>query len=416
MSLFTRYKTYVLNAGIYLLASLIPSLLSVLINPLLAINMDPADYAVVAYYTSFNSLLTPLAVFFMIDYYCRRYYVLNGEEREILKANILKMFVFYSGAVCLISLGGLFIFVRATDVSFDFMPYALLAIAQIYVSIPYTFQLAEYKIAADGKNYFRVSVFWGVVSVVLTLLFVVVLKDGGRGKLFSAFLASVFPCACYLWKSRKSLLIPMNKDLVKDILKYGFPLTLAALLSFFTNGYDKVLLERNGDVESLGYYSVACHMSGYLSIFAAALKSTFQPDMYKAISHKNIKKVLLAAGGVIGVVSVIVLLYIVFCPWIIKILTAGRYMASTHLSQITALSILTSTIYYQISQLTYGTGHSNITLINKIIGVVLSIGLLYFMINGYGAEGAAWGMTISYLVYAVGNVILLLFVRKDLFI
>ena len=187
-------------------------------------------------------------------------------------------------------------------------------------------------------------------------------------------------------------------------------------MSYFTHGYDKVLLERTGDIEMLGYYSVACSMAAYITVFANAIKSTFQPDMYKAISQRNLKKVAGVAFLVIGSVGVVVLLFIIFCPWLIKILTAGRYVQSTQMSRIVSLSVLTSTIYYQVSQFTYGTGHSKLTLINKIVGTAINIAIITMLIHNYGAIGAAWSTVIGFLVFAIGNVLMLFAIRKKLFI
>ena len=410
-----RFKAYISNAGTYLLASLITSLLSVLINPLLAMNMSPEDYAVVSYYTSFGTLFTPLIVFFTIDYYCRKYYVVSEGERRILKGNLFHFFIFFSGGMSLLCLLGLFVFVSTTGVTFSFYPYALLVVSQLFFGVPYSFQLAEYKIAGESKPFFVVSVIWGIVNILLTLTFVVWYKGGGVGKLLATCLGSLLPFIWCILKNREYFKVRIDRGLIADMLKFGLPLTLAGLLGFFTNGYDKVLLEKQGDIVALGYYAVACQMSGYLNIFSNAIKSTFQPDMYKAISQKNLRKVTIVALGVVLSVSLIVALYVLFSPWLVKILTAGRYVASTKLSQITALSIITSTIYYQISQFTYGTGHSNITLVNKIIGVVFTIILLTILIPQFGTYGAAWGMVISYILYAFGNFVLLYIKRKTLF-
>lgn len=411
----TRLKAYISNAGIYLLASLITSLLSVLINPLLAMNMSPEDYAVVSYYTSFGTLFTPLIVFFTIDYYCRKYYIVTEDERRVLKGNLFHFFIFFSGGVSILCLLGLYIFVTTTGVSFSFYPYALLVISQLFFGVPYSFQLAEYKIAGKSKQFFFVSIIWGIANVILTLTFVVWYKGGGVGKLLATSIGSLLPFVWCIYKNRCFFKTKIDKSIIQDMLKFGLPLTLAGLLGFFTNGYDKVLLEEQGNVVALGYYAVACQMSAYLNIFSNAIKSTFQPDMFKAISQRNLKKVALVILGVILSVSFIVGIYILFSPWLVNILTAGRYVASTELSQITALSIITSTVYYQISQFTYGTGHSNITLVNKIIGVIATIVLLNVLIPSYGTYGAAWGMVISYIFYALGNIILLYTKRKTIF-
>ena len=91
-------------------------------------------------------------------------------------------------------------------------------------------------------------------------------------------------------------------------------------------------------------------------------------------------------------------------------------MESTEMSRIVSLSVLTSTIYYQVSQFTYGTGHSKLTLINKIVGTVINIGLITWLIKSYGAMGAAWSTVLGFLVFAVGNLFMLFIIRKKLFV
>lgn len=414
-SYITKVKTYFTTAGIYLSASLISSFLAVLINPLLAMNLSPEDYAVSTYYSSFGLLYGPVMGFFITDFYLRKYYLLSKEDLFILKGNVIKIFLVFSGLVSIVCLLLMYAFVKGTNVSFDFMPYALLAVLHSYVALLYTFQLAEYKIERKAKEYFRVSVFWSVVGVILSLLLVVVFKFGAIGKMTAVFLGSFFPFIWCLVKNRQYLSVRFDKSIFKQIFLYGYPLALAAMLSYFTNGYDKVLLERGGDIETLGYYSVACSMAAYINVFSNAIKGTFQPDMYQAISQRNITKVFKVALLVIGSVSLIVIAFIIFCPWLIDILTAGRYVQSTQMCRIVALSAITSTIYYQISQFTYGTGHSKITLFNKIIGTIINIVLISILIKNYGAIGAAWSTVVGFMVFAIGNIILLFIIRKRIF-
>jgi O-antigen/teichoic acid export membrane protein len=246
-------------------------------------------------------------------------------------------------------------------------------------------------------------------------LFVVVIKWGALGKMLATLLVGILLSAYCLFSYRDVFKISIDYSRIKPIIKYSFPLVLAGTLGFFTTGFDKVLLERQKDLYSLGIYSVAVQMSGFIDVFATAIKTTFQPDIYQAISEKNMKRLTKTILLNVGLVSIIVFLFILFCPILIHLLTAGRYDASTGLARILSLSVITSTIYYQISQATYGSGLSNLTLINKIIGSVLSALLFIVMIPQFGAIGAAWSMVLSFLIYATGNVILL-YINRNKFL
>ena len=63
---------YARNLTLYFGASLIPMVLNLAINPLIAMNMTPEDYAINGYYTSFSSLISPVVLFYMLHYYNKR--------------------------------------------------------------------------------------------------------------------------------------------------------------------------------------------------------------------------------------------------------------------------------------------------------------------------------------------------------
>lgn len=408
-------KKYAVNTSLYLTASIVSSLIGIVVNPLLALNLSPTDYAIISYYTSLATFVTPIIGFFLVDYYIRQYYKVNSEERELIKGVVFKLLIIIQLVISTICLLGVAIYVKTSQSSFELLPYAFFSIGSLYLLLPYQLKLAEYKIAGDGKGFAKYSIVWSLINTVLQLLFVVVLHFGAAGKLGGTFLYSVIAFVWCLYPNRKYLSTKLEKGKIKEIGLYCYPLVLAAALSFFTNGYDKILLERQGDVELLGIYAVGCQIAGYISVFSNSIKSTFQPDMFKAIADKNIKKIFMTVLIVIIGVSFFVLLFYLFCPLIIRILTAGRYMDSTGFARVICLSAVTSTIYYQISQFTYGIGLSKIVLYNKVICTSINIVLMYFLVTKYSAIGAAWGLVIGWLVFALGNFVFLFYNRKKMF-
>ncbi|RHU30300.1 hypothetical protein DXD68_00250 [Parabacteroides sp. TM07-1AC] len=404
---YQSYYAYIKNASIYLTATIVSSLLAVVINPLLALNLSAEDYATLGYYSGYANLFTPLIGFFIIDYYLRNRYLLKGEDLLKLKSSLLKLLILFSGGSSIICFCILWVYMNTYDASIPFWPFALLKMAQIYTSFVYSFKLADYKIDGNAKGFFKISLIQAVIATILSITFVVVLKWGAFGYMVGQLLVNTIFLGYCLWSYRDVIILRNDTSILNSLIKYSTPLAMAGALGFFANGYDKIYLERNKDLYALGIYAIAFQMSSYLNIFATAIKSTFQPDIFKAIAEKNLRKVVKMITLVVAFVSVVVMLFVLFCPILINILTAGRYDESTDLTRILSLSIITSTIYYQISQVTYGSGLSNITLINKIIGSVLTVLLFSYVIPQYGAQGAAWGTVISYLLFALGNVILL---------
>ena len=88
-TLFLQYRTYFQSGFLYLSSSIFVAGLSIVINPFLANNLTPEDYAIIGYFTSFNVLILPVLNFSLISYYLRNYYIIPIERRQIVSDTIL---------------------------------------------------------------------------------------------------------------------------------------------------------------------------------------------------------------------------------------------------------------------------------------------------------------------------------------
>lgn len=409
MLIANKIVNYIQSIGLYFGASLIPMLLNLAINPLIAINMSPQDYAITGYYTSFSTLLSPLIVFYMLHYYTKRYFEVTEEQRVELRAILFKALIYFSSFIAILCLFGLIIYIKIfnKDSTLPLMPYVAFTVLALPLTGIYSLLLVDLRMSRNSKSFFKISVTNGLLLVCLNLFFVVIVKWGAFGKLLAPLITNFlfFIWVCY--KYRELFHFPFDKKQFNEIIKFCTPLTIAAMLGFFSNGYDRVFLERLGNVQELGYYVVGVQIAGYITIFQTALGSTFQPDIFQSIAERNYKKLAKISTLLIGGVTIIVIIFIVAAPLVIQILTAGRYMQSVKYTQIVAFSTITSAIYYTISQVTIALGKSYLTLFNKIITSICSIALFSMLINKYQFNGAAWGLVLSFLVSAIGNLTLL---------
>ena len=372
-------------------------------------NMTPEDYAVVGYYSSFSTLLSPLIMFYMLHYYTKCYFEVDDEGRMRLRAMLVKSLIWFSGVITLCCLIGLFGYISIfnKDSSIPFYPYALLSIGALPITGVYSLMLTDLRMSRASGRYLNMSLTACFLTTSLTLLFVVVYKYGAFGKLLAPLIANVvfFIYACYYY--RESFKTSYDKQSFMDMVKFCLPLTIAAMLGFFSNGYDRVFLERLGNNTELGYYSVGVSMAAYISVFQSAIGNTFQPDLFQAIAQRNRKQLAKVVVLLVGSTACIVAVFIVAAPLVVKILTAGRYMMSVKYTQIVALSTLTSAMYYTVSQITIALGKSKITLATKIITTLVSVMMFSVLINHYSYMGAAWGLVLSFLVSLVINLLLL---------
>ena len=401
----------------YFGSTLVVAVIQVCINPLMAKNLSPEDYATIGYFSSFNLLLTPLITFFLTNFYTQRYFKVSETERENVKATVMKLAIYLSFAMAVISIIGLYIYHVLINKSSDipFSPYAFLTIFAIPFTGLYSLKLTEYRLKREARNFAFVTIANGVLAAILAITFVVIVKWGAFGRLFATILGNAIVFGVMFFGERKYLRGRLDWNIVKEVFHFCWPLAIAGMLSFFNAGFDRVLLERLGNLSELGYYSVGVQIAGYLTIFSNAVNSTFQPDIYECYAKKNYKKLIMYIGIIVGSITVCASVYIVLAPYIIDLLTAGRYVYSAHYSQIISLSTITAAIYYSSSQVSIAMGYTKLLMTVKILGGVLSAVSFILLIRYFEFEGAAVGNVVSYLLYFVINILALwIFKRKEL--
>lgn len=401
----------------YFGSTLFVAVIQVCINPMLAKNLSPEDYAIIGYFSSFNLLLTPFITFFLTNFFIQRFFLVSEEERAKIKATVVKLLVYFSFILSLVSLAGIYIYHVLINKSSDipFSPYAFLSIFSIFLTGIYSLRLAEYRLYRKARQFAFFTIFTGILSAIAAVIFVVIIKWGAFGRLFATFLTNLLVFLVVFILERENLKGGIDKDITRDILKFCWPLVIAGMLGFFNSGFDKILLERLGNLKELGYYSVGAQMAGYLSVFSNAINATFQPDIYECYAKKNFKRLLLFIGIVVGSISVAAIIYISLAPIIIDLLTAGRYVYSSGYSQIIALSTISAAIYYSSSQITIAMGYTKLLMWVKIFGGILSAFAFVGLIELFQYKGAAYGNVLSYLIYFIINIFaLLLFKRKEL--
>lgn len=409
-----QHLKYGKNIAIYFGASLIPMALNLITNPFIAMNMSPRDYAIVGFYTSFSTLIGPIIVFYLVHYYIKEYFRRDESARMALKATIAKSLIVFSGIVSVVCFGLLYIYLAyiRQDFTLPILPY----LALMTFALPFTgllaLEQAQFRMDRRADSYFKITVINGVILICLSLLYVVVFKWGATGKMLATMTCNVVIFSYLLYRMREVMRIHTPLKTFIPIFKFCLPLALSATLGYFTHGYTTTYLESLNLTNQYGIYVVGATIGAYLSTFSTAINSTFQPDLYESIAKKLWKRYIKVCLVQLSLISLIVVAFIVLAPFVIALLTANRYVDSTPYAQILSIVALTSSIYYIINNFSIATNHPKLYLVTTILGSIAIVCLLPYAVSNYGFVGGAWMSVISYLIFALINVILLIIVKR----
>lgn len=400
------------NLSYYLLSSLITSIIGLLINPFLSIGLSHDDFAIIGYFASFSSVLTPVITFCFSNYYARNYFLMEEEERGKLLNTILSLFIIFGFIILILFYSGYYYYHINFIPSIPFTPYAFLSFLPLYFISFYNIYLLDLRMKNESKKYFFITVFNALFSGLLSVLLVYVLRYGAIGRLAAILIVTVFFGVYVLKAKRFSFNIDWSR--VKEMILFCTPLTISAVLTFFFMGIDRTFLAKLNDNHNLGLYNIGLQISGYLSIFGTVFLQTFEPDLYKYASLKQNKKVAYLLVLITIMTLLPNLLFIILSKPLISILTYGKYVEASGYASVLCIRNVTTSLSFSLSSILVGYGFSKYELFNKIIGSFAAILLYKYLIDNFGFYGAAWGQSISWMIMGMISIIFLFSMKKKL--
>ena len=404
-----KYSQTIRHTGLYILAAVVPAAISLLINPFVAKNMSPLDYATVGYYNSFTTLFIPLVSLYLTHYYSKRYYECDEEGRKRLKALIYKVFFYISPIITFTVGAGLWCYSHYfnPESSIQYFPYALIYLSTLYFQCFFTLELVDMKMRRLPLSYFKLSMIQSAIIISSTVLLVIILKWGAVGKLLAVLIEAFILFFAIFLRNIDLMQIKITFKEIRDSLVFCFPLIIAAMLSFFTKGYDSVLLERLGNNVEFANYTIGLQFSGYLGMITTALQNTFQSDIYESIHQSNRKKTLKIFGLLSVSTIFIVGIFCLLAPFVVRILTYNRYADAAPYAILTSISLVFSVSYYFLSTIFIARGRTKATLLNKVVVAAFTFVCYPLIINKFEYVGGACAISLAFFAGILGYLLLM---------
>ena len=394
----SQYKTYFKSSFLYLFSSLFTAAIGIAINPFMAKNLSPEDYAILGYFSSFNLIVLPILNFSLISYYLRNYYRIPEERRQIVSDTILIALLVYGFVALVVVCFAFYLYYQWREVSFPFYPFAVLTFIPIYLNNFITLFQVNCRLKREAGRYSKVTIFNVLLSALSAIILVVVYKYGATGRLLATLLASlVMAIYCF-----RQLLGKLQFDfaVIKEAFRFGWPLSLSAMLWYFLSGIDRAMLEKLNDAYTFGFYNVGFQIAGYFMIFYTAIAQTFEPDIYKAIAENKKRKLAKIIAGIISLNAIPNIIFIFFAPFIIGLLTYNRYTDASGYAQILALKNITLSFSYAASTVIVGYGFTRSQLVIRVVSALICILMYKLLIVHFGFYGAAWGQVAAFMIMA----------------
>ena len=276
-----QQRKLVIDSVYYTIGEVLPRVFGFLLLPLTTRFLTPAEYGINSYTNTVMLFSLAISTLSLNTFLLRNYYKEDGavNQRKII-GNIFLLTLMTNG---LLSGLELLIFPRALErlkIGIPFYPFFLLAILINFLDSLSIVPLIIFRIQRRARTFVLVNGAKVAAQFVATYLLLV--THYGLTGVYLARLFVSIPFAvlfvAIVW--RHAIFLP-NKDQMRKALRFSLPLLPGVLSYLFISTFDRVVLEKNLGLTSLGLYSTAATLSLALNIIVQGLYRSFEQRIFE---------------------------------------------------------------------------------------------------------------------------------------
>ena len=275
------------NTIIYSLGRILPQAVNFILLPIYSEYLSPSQYGIIESMIVFSTILTIIFSFATERSMFRIYYDYKKEDDK-------KKFIGNTTILIAISatffLGLIFLLHKPISKIYSevpFNPYFIYAILTAYATtfayIPQTlFQVKEKAFA-----FFIISIIAFLLEILLTIYFVIIIKEEALGLLKAKLIANVLMLPLYLYIIKQESSFQLDRAIIKNIFLFSLPMMPILLTSWVMNMSNRVFIENYFTLREVGIFSMASKLSSVATILLGALFTAYNPMFYRLADDEN---------------------------------------------------------------------------------------------------------------------------------
>ncbi|HCM89460.1 MULTISPECIES: oligosaccharide flippase family protein [Vagococcus] len=198
----------------------------------------------------------------------------------------------------------------------------------------------------------------------------------------------------------------IDSELMKKMLKFGFPLLIAASLNSFLNATGTFSIRKWSTFHELGIFSAGQRISNFLNIIQLAFTSFWIPTAYRWHKENRELKNFKFISDVLLLVMSIGFFIVIFFKNYIVILLSSDYAETKY---IIGFLVMVPILYTLSETTTLGIVFSKKSYLNILVSIfsVFPCYILnYYLVPLYGSRGASISIGIAYFLFFITRTIL----------
>jgi O-antigen/teichoic acid export membrane protein len=383
----------------YTIANICSALIPFFLLPLLTRFLSPAEYGEVAI---FQTIVGALAAFIGLNTAgasAREFYDdhLNGHHKNFI-ASCLQITLITG----LIAFFVMFIFSgplsKWLDVKVQLLYWAVLMAA---LSVVINIRLVQWQVRRQAEMYGGFQILLALSNVLISLLLVVVLREGAEGRISAQILSVLLFSILAIWMLKKDDLFKFfdwHPKVLRNVLIFGVPLVPHVAGSFLLITIDRLIIDKELGLDDLGIYMVAVQIVGVMSLLFGAINNAYVPWLYghlkRNLTEQNRQIVLYTYIWFIFIVLLVAIVFI--CgPWLIRVIAGEKYVKAGLVIGWLSLGQAFTGMYLMVTNYIFYSRKTGLLSLSTITCGLVNVGLLVVLIRYIGLEGAAIASSVA---------------------
>lgn len=278
------------------------------------------------------------------------------------------------------------------------------AFVGLWAQMNYEQLTSLFRVEERSAQFALASVANVLITVGATVLLVVGLHKGPTGAVVGNFVGTLAVYLVLLAYRRYQLGLQFDRELFRQMNRFGMPLVPSALALWAINLIDRIFIAQYKGQPEVGVYSVAVRISSAIAFLMLAFRLAWPAFAYSIEDDREAKRTYsFVLTYLMLVCSWASLALGVLSPWIVRVLARGPGFHRAY--EAVALLAFGAAFYAGYTVLAIGIGRARQTQFNWVVSGVaaaVNIGLNVALIPPYGMEGAAISTVAAYVVLFVG--------------
>lgn len=387
------------NTSIYSMSGILVTIISIFLIPFYTRVFTPSDYGII----DLMAIISNLVAFTIA------LEISQGLGRFTLDADDKKDKVEYASTALIFTIITYSIFFFISFVNADLFSEMLfksqseatifiVAVSAMWVNGIFSLLNLQLVYLKKPLNYAITNISFNLISVILTVIFVLIMKIGIIGVFYGQLCAGLMCLSISFYYTRGSFALAIERKKLLEMLRFSIPLIPSSVGVFISLFIDRLAINQLMSLSDLGIYGIGLRVASMINLFICGTQMAINPLIYSHYKEKDTPDALVKIFRFFLVPSLLALIGAsIFSRELLIIFTTSSYYGASQVIPVLIFALFFAGTYVFFPGLILAKKTRNIALIN-ISGAILNTFLVYNLIPLYGIYGAAISTLSSALV------------------